>query len=657
MNLQNIKGIGPKSENILNKMGILNANDLITYYPYRYNIIEVKPLLEQENLNRIVVKGRISSTPTLTYFKKKMNCIRFKAEVESKLINIVIFNRQFLKPYLSINKEIIIIGKYDANKNTISASDIKLDVTKDKTIECIYHCTSGITSRQLNNYINEALKLVKPIDYIPDYISKKYEFLDKVNSLLTIHNPKDEQTIKKALIRLKYEELFIFMLKMERLREQNKEESNQFIKHIDEKYIEEFIKFIPFKLTEDQYKAILDIKEDLNSRRKMNRLIQGDVGSGKTVVAFAACYLMSKINNQSALMVPTEILAVQHYNNMKKLLPINIELLTGTTTKKKKTEIKEKLLNGEIDVIIGTHALLTDDIEFKNLGLVITDEQHRFGVNQRHSLKNKGNKPDVLYMSATPIPRTYALTIYKDMDISNIKTLPNGRKPVKTYLKKYNQIQEVLQMIYEELKKGNQIFVVAPLIEDSESSNMENVIDLKSKFEKAFKNYNISIVHGKMKNKEKEEVMNSFKENKTNILISTTVIEVGIDIPNATMMIIFDASRFGLSTLHQLRGRIGRGTKEGTCILISNSEHERLKVMTETNDGFEISENDFKLRGHGDLFGIKQHGDMVFKIASLKDDYRILLQAKEDASEFIETKNIYDYTYLKEELDKIISQD
>lgn len=657
MSLQNIKGIGPKSENILNKMGILNTNDLITYYPYRYNIIEVKPLLEQENLNRIVVKGKISGIPTLTYFKKKMNCIRFKAEVESKLINIVIFNRQFLKPYLSINKEIIIIGKYDANKNTISASDIKLDITKDKTIECIYHCTSGITSRQLNNYINEALKLVKPIDYIPDYISKKYEFLDKVNSLLIIHNPKDEQTIKKALIRLKYEELFIFMLKMERLKEQNKEESNQFVKHIDEKYIEEFIKFIPFKLTEDQYKAILDIKEDLNSRRRMNRLIQGDVGSGKTVVAFAACYLMSKINNQSALMVPTEILAVQHYNNMKKMLPINIELLTGTTTKKKKTEIKSKLLNGEIDVIIGTHALLTDDIEFKNLGLVITDEQHRFGVNQRHSLKNKGNKPDVLYMSATPIPRTYALTIYKDMDISNIKTLPNGRKPVKTYLKKYNQIQEVLQMTYEELKKGNQIFVVAPLIEDSESSNMENVIDLKSKFEKAFKNYNISIVHGKMKNKEKEEVMNSFKENKTNILISTTVIEVGIDIPNATMMIIFDASRFGLSTLHQLRGRIGRGTKEGTCILISNSEHERLKVMTETNDGFEISENDFKLRGHGDLFGIKQHGDMVFKIASLKDDYRILLQAKEDASEFIETKNIYDYTCLKEELDKIISQD
>ncbi len=657
MSLQNIKGIGPKSENILNKMGILNTNDLITYYPYRYNIIEVKPLLEQENLNRVVVKGRISSTPTLAYFKKKMNCIRFKAEVESKLINIVIFNRQFLKPYLSINKEIIIIGKYDANKNTISASDIKLDITKDKTIECIYHCTSGITSRQLNNYINEALKLVKPIDYIPDYISKKYEFLDKVNSLLIIHNPKDEQTIKKALIRLKYEELFIFMLKMERLKEQNKEESNQFVKHIDEKYIEEFVKFIPFKLTEDQYKAILDIKEDLNSRRRMNRLIQGDVGSGKTVVAFAACYLMSKINNQSALMVPTEILAVQHYNNMKKMLPINIELLTGTTTKKKKAEIKAKLLNGEIDVIIGTHALLTDDIEFKNLGLVITDEQHRFGVNQRHSLKNKGNKPDVLYMSATPIPRTYALTIYKDMDISNIKTLPNGRKPVKTYLKKYNQIQEVLQMTYEELKKGNQIFVVAQLIEDSESSNMENVIDLKSKFEKAFKNYNISIVHGKMKNKEKEEVMNSFKENKTNILISTTVIEVGIDIPNATMMIIFDASRFGLSTLHQLRGRIGRGTKEGTCILISNSEHERLKVMTETNDGFEISENDFKLRGHGDLFGIKQHGDMVFKIASLKDDYRILLQAKEDASEFIETKNIYDYTCLKEELDKIISQD
>lgn len=657
MELQDIKGLGPKGILTLNKLGIYNINDLVNYYPYRYNKIETKALNLHDDYNKVVVKAIVSSIPVINYFKKKMNSLRFKAEVDGKLINIVIFNRPFIKPHLTINKQIIILGKYDSNKNTITASDIKLDMSQDNKIESIYHTTTGISSKVINNYITEALKFVEPIDYIPEYLVNRYNFISKSKSLISIHNPSNEENIKKALIRLKYEELFLFMLKMEKLKEQNKEESEVFIRGINRDWIKEFLELIPFKLTLDQEKAVYEIVEDLNSPRRMNRLIQGDVGSGKTIVAFAACYLMAKANFQSALMVPTEILAGQHYNNIKKLLPLRIELLTATTTNSKKKEIYEKLVNNEIDVIIGTHSLLNEKIEFGNLGLVITDEQHRFGVNQRHALRNKGLKPDVLYMSATPIPRTYALTIYKDMDITSIKTLPSGRKKVVTYLKKYDQIKEVLESVYKELKQDNQIFVVAPLIEESESSNMENVLDLKEKFESAFKNYNIDIIHGKMKNKDKENVMNLFKENKINILISTTVIEVGIDVPNVTMMIIFDASRFGLATLHQLRGRIGRGTKEGTCILISNSEHERLKVMTTTSDGFEISENDFKLRGHGDLFGVKQHGDMVFKIASLKTDYKILLKTKEDATEFIETKNIYDYPNIKEQLDKINSQD
>lgn len=657
MELQDIKGLGPKGILILNKLGINTPNDLISYYPYRYNKIETKALSDHDDFNKVVVKGIISSIPTVNYFKKKMNSLRFKAEVDGKLINIIIFNRPFLKQYLTINKQIIIIGKYEQNKNSITASDIKLDISQDNKIESIYHTTTGISSKAINNYIMDALKSAKPVDYIPEYLRDRYSFISKSESLYEIHNPSNEDKMKKALIRLKYEELFLFMLKMEKLKEQNKEESEVFIRNINDSSINEFFELTPFKLTPDQEKAIYEIADDLNSPRRMNRLIQGDVGSGKTIVAFAACYLMAKSNFQSALMVPTEILALQHYSNMKKLLPLRIEILTSNTPNSKKKDIYQKLINCEIDVIIGTHSLLNEKIEFGNLGLVITDEQHRFGVNQRHALRNKGLKPDVLYMSATPIPRTYALTIYKDMDITSIKTLPTGRKKVVTYLKKYDQIKEVLESVYNELKQDSQIFVVAPLIEESESSNMENVLDLKEKFSCAFKNYTVDIIHGKMKNKDKENVMNLFKENKINILISTTVIEVGIDVPNVTMMIIFDASRFGLATLHQLRGRIGRGTKEGTCILISNSEHERLKVMTTTNDGFEISENDFKLRGHGDLFGVKQHGDMVFKIASLKNDYKILLKTKEDAAEFIETKNIYDYPNIKEELDKINAQD
>ena len=657
MQLQDIKGIGPKAEKLLNNLGITNIDELVSYYPYKYNKIEAKALIEQDN-NKICVIGKITSIPTITYFKRKINVIRFKSEIDSKLINISIFNRAFLKPNLTINKDIIIMGKYEQDKNSITASDIILDLNRNNKIESIYHLTQGITSRTLNNYINEALKKCTVKDLIPEYIKDKYNFLDKKQSLIELNNPTEEKKLKQALIRLKYEELFVFMMKMEYLKEQNKEKNKCFKRNIKKEWIEEFKETIPFKLTPDQEKAIDEIINDLNSERRMNRLVQGDVGSGKTIVAFAASYLMKKANYQSAIMVPTEILANQHYINIKKILPnLNVELLTSATPKNKKKEIYENLKQNKIDVIIGTHAILNDELEFNNLGLVVTDEQHRFGVNQRHALRNKGLKPDVLYMSATPIPRTYALTIYKDMDVTSIKTLPSGRKEVKTYLKKYSEIKEVLELIYQQLKNNNQVFVVAPLVEDSDVSDLESVNDLKEKFDKAFKNYKINIIHGKMKNKEKDEIMNSFKNNDTNILISTTVIEVGIDVPNATMMVIFDASCFGLSTLHQLRGRIGRGDKEGTCILISDQEQERLKVMTETCDGFEISENDFKLRGHGDLFGVKQHGDMIFKISNLHTDYKIFIQTKKDAEEFINTKNIYDYKYLKEEINKIISQD
>ena len=320
---------------------------------------------------------------------------------------------------------------------------------------------------------------------------------------------------------------------------------------------------------------------------------------------------------------------------------VQVELLTGSLSKKKREVLLERLKNNEIDILIGTHALFSDDVIYHNLGLVITDEQHRFGVNQRSSLKNKGQSPDILYLSATPIPRTYALTIYGDMDISSIKTMPNGRLPIITLLKSDNDIKEVLQLMYNQLKENHQVYVVAPLIEESENSNLENINELYDKMHKAFgKLYKIGIMHGKMPNEEKEQVMNAFKENRINILISTTVIEVGVDVKNATMIVIFDSYRFGLSQLHQLRGRVGRNDLQSYCILISNEEKERLKIMTETNDGFEISEADFKLRGSGDLFGVRQSGDMNFKLANIKQDFKTLVMAQEDSMNFIKSKLI-----------------
>ena len=372
---------------------------------------------------------------------------------------------------------------------------------------------------------------------------------------------------------------------------------------------------------------------------RMNRLLQGDVGSGKTIISFIALYINYLSGYQGALMAPTEILANQHLINIKNIFKdynINVRLLTGKMKVSEKKKINEELKNGNIDILIGTHALFQDDIVYKNLGLVITDEQHRFGVNQRKSLKNKGMTPDILYMSATPIPRTYALTIYGDMDVSSIKTMPNGRKKVITSLYKEEEIKEVLEAMYKELLSGHQIYVVAPLIDDSEKSDMENTSALEEKMNKAFgKKYNIGVLHGKMTSSEKDKVMSEFKENKIQILVSTTVIEVGVDVKNATMMVIFDAYRFGLSALHQLRGRVGRNELQSYCILISDRESKRLEILTKTNDGFVVAEEDFKLRGSGDLFGQRQSGDMNFKLANIKNDFSILLKAKEEADIYL----------------------
>ncbi len=654
--LKDVKGIGPRALCLLNKINIYTVDDLVTHYPFRYDILERGDLTKTENEEHIVIDGKIESVPILMRFKAGLNKMNFRLVTQSGVVGISIFNRAFLKAQLQVGTGITVIGKFDKTKNVITASEIKMGTLTNKIkIEPVYHCTNGLTNKNLSTYINMALlmfgKEVK--DNIPEEYINKYNFLNKKTALNIIHNPSTDEKLKEVTVRLKYEELFSFMFKINYLRLENKKNNQGLSRKIDKKEINKFIKSIPFTLTNDQNTAIEDILKDLESPSRMNRLLQGDVGSGKTIVAFVAMVANYLSGYQSALMAPTEILAVQHFNNLKEFLKdtnINVELLTGSTTKKEKQLIYEQLKDGKINMIVGTHALIQEEVEYHNLGLVITDEQHRFGVNQRANLQNKGLRPDILYMSATPIPRTYALTIYGDMDMSIIKERPKGRQPIKTYVKNNDEIKDVLQMMLDELKQNHQVYVIAPLIEESENSDLATVCKLKDQMTLAFgKNYKIDIIHGKMAGAAKDLIMQEFASGKIQILISTTVIEVGVDVPNATTMVIFDANRFGLSTLHQLRGRVGRGTSQSQCILISNSDTKRLEIMKDVDDGFLISEEDFKLRGHGDLFGTKQSGDMEFKIANLRDDYKILLQAKKDSNEYLKNKET-DNDFLKKEL-------
>lgn len=640
MELKDVKGIGTKSLALLNKLNIQTVLDLITYYPVRYDILTRSDFDHLDEDMKVIVDGKVESIPLVIRIKTGLNKMNFRLATSDRIFGVSIFNRAFLKQHLGIGTSVIVIGKYDKVKNVITASDIKLgQLSTTPKIEPVYHLTSGLTNKNISTYINMAMLQIgkNVVDYIPDYLTEKYNFPSKKMALNIIHNPSSIEKLKEAKIRLKYEELFEFMFKINYLKKENTK-ANGIKRKILKKDLESIVKILPFKLTNDQKNVLEEIRQDLNSEKRMNRLLQGDVGSGKTIVSIIAMYLNYLSGYQSALMVPTEILANQHFQNITNLLKdlVKVELLTGSTPKKEKTRIYEELQNGEIGIIVGTHALIQSDVCYKNLGLVVTDEQHRFGVNQRENLKNKGLSPDVLYMSATPIPRTYALTIYGDMDVSVIKELPKGRQEVETILKKTSEIKDVLELMYKELKANHQIYVIAPLIEDNDSNNLTSVNELKNKMNDAFgKKYKIDIVHGKMASASKDEIMTRFSQGEIDILISTTVIEVGIDVKNASQIVIFDANRFGLSTLHQLRGRVGRGTIKSSCILISDQDTKRLEILKTTTDGFKLSEEDFKLRGSGDLFGTKQSGDMTFKIANIREDYKILLQANKDSLEFL----------------------
>lgn len=639
--LETIEGIGPKTKELLNKIKIYTVEDLLNYYPYRYDIIKRSDLSNLSDGDKIIIDGIVEGQPTTIYINKSLKKMIFRISTKTMILNITLYNRVHLYSDLKSGKEVTIIGKYNKLKNTVIVSDIRFGLLPPSAkIEPIYYTTEGLTVKQISKF--EAIALENDydvIDLVPRYIEEKYNLMNKKSAIKNIHVPEDILLLKKARQRIKYEELFMYVLKINYLKNKINNDNLAIERNIDKDKLDKFIKSLPFELTLDQDKAVNDIINDLSIKKRMNRLLQGDVGSGKTIIALIAVYANYLSKHQSALMAPTEILAVQHYEEAKKIFSkykLNIALLTSSTSNKDKKTIYEELENGKIDLIIGTQALIQENVKYKKLGLVITDEQHRFGVNQRDTFKGKGISPDVLSMSATPIPRTYALTIYGDTDVSSIKSKPKGRKEIITVFKKEKDITDVLEMMKKELELNHQIYVVAPMIDTESDSEKESVYDLEEKMNKAFgKISKIGIIHGKLDPKDKDKVMKDFEKNKINILISTTVIEVGVNVPNASMIVIFNANMFGLSTLHQLRGRVGRGDTQSYCVLVAKESEERLRFLENTSDGFEISEYDFQTRGEGDLFGTRQSGELGLKMANIKRDFKMLLKAKEDADEFI----------------------
>ena len=660
--IDEIAGIGPKTMELLEKLNIFTIEDLIEHYPFRYEVLKRTNLQEIKDGDKIIIDGLVEGQPTVIFISPKLKKIIFRINTGKNILNITIYNRVYLMESIKSGKPVTIIGRYDKLKNTIIANEIRMEKLPDiPKIEAIYYTTAGLSKKNISKYITSLIMDgYKPEEKLPDYLLEKYDLLSKYDAIAEIHNPKDVNQLKKARQRLKYEELFFYLLKINYLKEKINNDKESIARKIDRTKIDKLIKGLPYELTIDQKTSLDEILNDMETKKRMNRLLQGDVGSGKTIIALISAYANYLSKYQTAIMAPTEILATQHYNEAKKVfkdIKMNIALLTSSTKQKDRKKILDDLEKGSIDLIIGTQSLIQEKIKFKNLGLVITDEQHRFGVNQRKEFKNKGVSPDVLSMSATPIPRTYALTVYGDMEVSSIKTKPIGRKEVITYSKKEKDITNVLDLMKKEIDNKHQIYVIAPMIETNDDE-FENVTDLEEKMNKAFgKIAKIASIHGKLDPKEKNDIMAKYEKGDIDILISTTVIEVGVNVPNATMIVIFDANLFGLSTIHQLRGRVGRSDIQSYCVLLSKESQDRLKFLETCSDGFEISEYDFKNRGEGDLFGLRQSGEIGLKLANVKKDFQMLLKAKDDAIDFLNNPNKENYQNTYKELEKLTTQD
>ncbi|WP_216828026.1 ATP-dependent DNA helicase RecG [Alkalihalobacterium elongatum] len=647
----NIKGVGEETAKQLGNLGIYTIGDLLEYYPFRYEDYRIREIHEVNHDERITLEGVIHSEPSVRYFGKKKTRLSVRVLIENVLITAVFFNQGFVKKQLQIGNTITLTGKWDRHRLTLTVSEFKVgEASRQNELAPVYSVGGSLKMGTLKKIIYQGLKEYgnEIKDVLPPFILEKYKLLPKKEAVLRLHYPQSTELVKQARRRMVYEEFLLFQLKMQAFRKFKREQTKGLPMPVTTEKVDQFIHSLPFPLTSAQQRVVDEIMKDLSSDYRMNRLLQGDVGSGKTVVAAIAMYATVDAGYQAALMVPTEILAEQHVNSITELLsPLGIEvaLLSGSVKGKKRREQLEKIKAGETHVIIGTHALIQEDVHFQKLGLVITDEQHRFGVEQRRILRDKGENPDVLFMTATPIPRTLAISVFGDMDVSIIDEMPAGRKTIETYWVKHDMLERVLHFIEKELKKGHQAYVICPLIEESEKLDVQNAIDVHAILQAHFKEYKVGLMHGRLHSSEKDEVMEEFSKNRSQILVSTTVVEVGVNVPNATIMLIYDAERFGLAQLHQLRGRVGRGEHQSYCILLADPKSdvgkERMRIMTETNDGFTLSERDLELRGPGDFFGQKQSGLPNFKIADVVHDYRALEVARQDAVEFVNSSEFW----------------
>lgn len=642
-----LAGVGQKRAESLASLGIHTIEDLLTYYPFRYEDIQERNLTEIQDQEKVTLKGLVVSPPVLSRFGYKKSRLQFRMMQDHAVFNVSFFNQPYLKDKIILSEEIAVYGKWDSKRKALSGMKVLGSQTLDD-FSPIYHVNKSIRQTTLVDLIKKGFDEYGDFveENLPYTLVEKYRLLDRQTAVRSMHFPKNHEENHQAKRRVVFEEFFLFQMQLQGLKHAEKSEKNGIEVLYDVQKLKEFTQSLPFELTDAQKRVTNEICRDLRSPQHMQRLLQGDVGSGKTVVAAIALYAAVTAGFQGALMVPTEILAQQHMESFVQLFSdkLSVALLTGSTKAKERRELLERLESGKIDVVIGTHALIQEGVEFKNLGLVITDEQHRFGVNQRKVLREKGWRPDVLFMTATPIPRTLAITAYGEMDVSIIDELPAGRIPIETRWIRTPQLDSVLEWTRKELGKGHQMYVICPLIEESEALDVKNAVEIYEKLSDLFApEYEVGLLHGKMKNQEKERIMEDFKENQTQILVSTTVIEVGVNVPNATVMLIMDADRFGLAQLHQLRGRVGRGSDASFCILVANPKNEmgveRMKIMTETNNGFVLSEKDLELRGPGEVFGFRQSGLPQFAIADLVADGNILEVARDEATQIWQKAN------------------